>query len=97
MDKPSHFKIYDNGTYHTLVNVKAKDFKNYHTHIKREGTCKMLIRLICKKRVPDSPYLRESAKRISRDKKYIQKIEIKERKDKQKPHYININKGVQRR
>ena len=101
MDKPSHFKIIDNGKYFTIVNEKARDFKNHHTHINKKGkgnrdTCEMLIRLVCKKRVPKSPYLRESAKRIRRDRKYIEKIEIKEEKDKDRIYYFNPQKGVRR-
>ena len=48
------------------------------------------------KRVPKSKYLRESARRVTVDKKYIEKIEIKEEKDRNKQHYINVNKGVRR-
>ena len=48
------------------------------------------------KRVPKSKYLRESARRVTIDKKYIEKIEIKEEKDRNKQHYINVNKGVRR-
>ena len=96
MDKPEHFHIKDNGSYCTIVNVKANDFKNYHTHINRRGTCEMLVRLVCSRRVPDSPYLRESAKRISRNKKYIREIEIKESKDRNKIYYHNPQKGVRR-
>lgn len=93
MDKPSHFKIIDNGSYHTVINMKANDFKNYHTHLDRKSTCELLIKLVCKKRVPKSPYLRTSAKRISRDKKYIRNIEIKEEKDKDRIYYHNPQKG----
>lgn len=100
MDKYGDFIIIDNGSYYTIENAKAKDFKNYHTHINKKGkggkreTCEMLIKLICKKRVPKSSYLRTSAKRISRDEKYIEKIEIKECKDRNKIFYFNPNKGV---
>lgn len=99
MDKPSHFKIIDNGSYFTIVNVKADDFNNYHTHINKKGkgkrdTCELLIRLVCSKKVPRSEYLRTSAKRISRNEKYIEKIEIKEEKDKNRQFYFNPMKGV---
>ena len=54
----------------------------------------MLINLVCDKIVPDSDYLRTSAKRLSRDEKYIAQIEHKEEKDRQKQRYLNVNKGV---
>jgi len=61
-----------------------------------KNTCYLLIKLVCGKKVPYSPYLRTSAKRISRNKKYIREIEIKEEKDKQKLQYFNLQKGVKR-
>lgn len=57
----------------------------------------MLIGLIEKGIVPDSPYLKETAQRISLNKKYIEKINLKIEKEKNKTHYININKGVMRK
>lgn len=91
MDKHSDFKIIKCGNHCVLINTKGS--YSQHTHIKRYGTCKLLIDLICNKRVPDSDYLRTSAKRLSRDEKYIRKIEHKERKDRDKQRYYNINKG----
>lgn len=49
----------------------------------------MLVRLMKKKRVPKSDYLRESIKRTTLDEKYIEKIDIKIEKDKQKQKYVN--------
>ncbi len=63
---------------------------------KKENTAYLLAKLIKKKKVPKSKYLRESAKRITIDKKHIEKIEIKEDKDKQKQYYFNPNKGLRR-
>lgn len=107
MDKPSDFRVIDNGTYYTIENIKANDFNNYHTHLnkkrksknrrgKYKNTCELLISLVCNETVPDSPYLRTSAKRISRNKKYIRNIEIKEEKDRQRQYYFNPQKGVRR-
>lgn len=108
MDKYSHFKIIDNDTYYTIENVKANDFDNFHTHInkksnkpskrnkkdrKKDSLCSMLIRLICRKQVPKSDYLRESAKRISRDEKYIQDIDNKIEKDRDRQKYVRSNMG----
>lgn len=53
----------------------------------------MLCRLIKNKRVPKSKWLRKSAKRVTLDEKYQNEIDIKIEKDKQKPKYVNINKG----
>ena len=105
MDKPSDFVIHESSREYVIENVKARDFNNYHTHIRKRKkkrvedkaeTCHMLINLICKKKIPKSEYLRESAKRISRDNKYIAMIEHKEMKDSQKPRFIRVNKGVPR-
>ena len=101
LDRYEDFAIIDNGTYYTIQNIKGDCFENYHTHIakKHKGkttTCMLLIGLICNKRVPNSPYLRTSAKRISRNKKYIQNIENKELKDMSRTYYVNINQGVKR-
>lgn len=101
LDKISDFKISDCGDYFTIENVKANDFENYHTHINKnkkkkknkDGTCRMLIKLICSKQVPKSKYLQTSAMRLSRDSKYIDKILIKREKDSQKPKFHKVNNG----
>lgn len=91
MDKKVDFKIIgENGNF-MVINTKG-DYE-HHTHLKSYNTCELLIKLVCKKVVPDKPYLRSSAKRISRDKKYIQNIDNKIRKDANRTLYININKG----
>lgn len=56
----------------------------------------MLVKLMRKKRIPRSDYLRESIKRVTLDKRYIRDINIKIEKDKDKQKYINIQKGVRR-
>lgn len=98
MDRPSDFTIMDCGDYFTIVNIKANDFDNFHTHIRKKGkgktdTCDMLIKLICNKNIPRSKYLRTSAKRISRDEKYIQNICVKEEKDLHKQKFHKVNNG----
>ena len=83
-----------------MENVICKDFKNNHTHINKtrkkknlkkgqKDTCELLIHLICTKVIPRSSYLRVSAMRISRDEKYIQDIQRKMRKDKNKQRFHN--------
>lgn len=94
MDKPSDFMIIECGNHYVLINKKGK--VENHTHLKKKDTCYLLIKLVCRKEVPRSSYLRTSAKRISRNKKYIKEIEIKEEKDKQRQYYFNPQKGVRR-
>lgn len=94
MDKPSDFIIIECGNHYVLINKKG-EVEN-HTHLKKKDTCHLLIKLVCRKEIPRSPYLRTSAKRISRNKKYIREIEIKEEKDKQRQYYFNPQKGVKR-
>lgn len=81
---------------HVIMNTNGT-FSENHGHVKKLSTCKMLIGLIEKGIVPDSPYLKETAQRISLNKKYIEKINLKIEKEKNKTHYININKGVMRK
>lgn len=92
MDSKRDFKIIGNNGDFIVINIRG-EYEN-HTHLKSYNTCELLIKLVCKKVVPNSPYLRTSAKRISRDKDYIDKIDRKIRKDANKTGYVNINKGV---
>lgn len=91
MDSRDDFKIRGYRGHFILYNCKAD--KEHHTHIYSKKTCERLIDWICRKIVPDSGYLRESAKRISRDEKYIEKICIKVEKDSQKPKFHKVNNG----
>lgn len=74
-----------------LINT-AGQYKN-HGHLKSLKTAKMMIKLVERRIVPKSDYLRTTALRVSIDEKYIQTIKDKIEKDKNKQHYININKG----
>lgn len=87
-------KILDCGNYYTIINTKGS-YDN-HCHVNKRATAELLCRLIKNKRVPDSKHLRESAKRVSTDWKYIGKIEIKIEKDREKQLYFNSNKGVRK-
>lgn len=60
-----------------------------HTHINNKYTCKTLIKLLKRREMPKSPYLRESAMRLLPLGEYEKLVEKK-----MKPYYININKGV---
>lgn len=80
--------------HHIVINTQGK-YEN-HGHIKYLGTCKKLLNMMDRKIIPDNDYLRGTVLRISLDKDYKDKVLNKIEKDKQKPHYININKGVRR-
>lgn len=91
MDKYSDFKVFPYRNHYILSNKYGDE--SHHTHIKSSKTCWTLVKLICKCEVPRSDYLRESARRVSRNEKYIQKINIKEEKDSDKQKYIRPNMG----
>ena len=82
-------KILDCGNYFTIVNVNGKE--ENHCHVKRRSTAELLCRLVKSKRVPDSSYLRTSAKRLTLSTKYIKNINVKIEKDKNKRGYYNKN------
>ena len=81
---------------HVIINTKGI-FEENHAHVKHLSTCKMVIGLIKKNIVPDSSYLRETVKRLSLDSKYIDKINSKIEKDKNRQYYFNPSKGVARK
>ena len=81
--------IKDCGSYFTVVNVKG-EYGN-HAHVKYKSTAELLVRLVESKRVPDSSYLRTSAKRLTLSTKYIRSINAKIKKGKQKQRYYNKN------
>lgn len=78
--------------WHIIINTLGK-YEN-HGHVKFLGTCKKLLRLMDKGTVPDSPYLRDTALRVSLDEKYKAKVLHKIEKDKNKQKYFNSQKGV---
>lgn len=88
------YKVIDSNRGHIIINTKG-EYDN-HAHVKRLTTCKKVLNMIERHIVPDSTYLRGTALRLSLDEKYIDKINIKIEKDKQKQGYININKGIGR-
>lgn len=92
LDKKHHFKIIGECGNYMVINTKGS--YEHHTHLKNYHTCELLIKLVCKKVVPNAPYMRSSAKRISRNKKYIQDIDYKIRKDEDKTKYVNVNRGI---
>lgn len=77
---------------HVLINMNG-EYKN-HGHLKKAKTAKMVIRLMKRKEVPRSDYLRGTVLRVSLDEKYKAKVRRKIARDENKQHYINVNKGV---
>ncbi len=67
------FRIIDCGEYMTVVNVEGS--RKNHCHVGKMGTAQMLVRLMKRKEVPDSPYLREAVKRVTLDQQYIARID----------------------
>lgn len=85
--KTDKLKILEYRNAYVVVNA-AGEYK-HHTHLKKRSTCELLIKLIKRKEVPRSRYLRTSARRVTLDKSYITAINHKIEKDKQKPKYYN--------
>ncbi|MSU01958.1 hypothetical protein [Tissierella pigra] len=79
---------------HIIINTKGK-YHN-HGHVKYLGTCKNLLKMIDKKIIPYSPYLRGTVLRISLDEKYKQRVLSKVDKDNQKPKFYKVQKGVRK-
>ena len=88
------YKIRQNGRGYVLINLKG-DYEN-HGHFKKKDTCFLMIKLIDRKIIPERPYLKEAALRISCDEKYKAEIENEIAKQRNKQYYININKGVKK-
>lgn len=95
--------VYQRGDY--IVKEIRKGFYLYnrkrinpdeHTHIKSLKTCEDLIDMIYRRRVPESDYLRKSIIRICKDEKLVADVIRIIEKDKQKPKFIRINKGVRK-
>lgn len=86
------YKIIHNNRNYTLINLKG--IRENHGHFKKFDTCLMLIRLMKDQIVPRSKYLQNAVLRISTDEKYKQKILNKQKKLRNKPQYMNVNKGV---
>lgn len=81
------FKIIQDTRGYVLINENG-DYRN-HAHLKKRSTCEMLIRLISRRIIPKSKYLRWSCKRVTLDEEYKTAITRKQVKDRQKPVYYN--------
>ena len=62
----------------------------WHTHIKNMSTCNMLIKMICQNKLPNSPYLVDSCKKLLTEQEFNNLRPPKDR-------YYNVNKGGKRR
>lgn len=96
--------VYERGDY--IVKKIRKGYYLYnrkrlspdeHTHIKTKKTCKDLIDMIYREKVPDSNYLKRSVLRICKNEKLLQAVRHKVEKDKQKPKFVRVCKGVVKR
>lgn len=95
VDKPSDFVIQDCGDYFLLKNIKMRfQPKSGHTHLDKYKSCEDVINWVCNHQVPYNDYLRESARRVSRDDKYLELIYIKNCKMQNKQSYYNQNCGI---
>lgn len=72
-----------------IVYNEELEYKN-HAHLRSGHTCRRLIKLLNKNIMPESQYLRGSAKRLLTENEF-NKLKIKEKKK-----YINVMKGVRR-
>ncbi len=92
--------IYNDGDYRIIerrceyILVNSKGAYNNHGHFSKESACHVLIKLIKRRQVPNKPYMREAAMRVSTDTKYKDKILNKIEKDKQKQRFYKVNNGV---
>lgn len=93
MDKPiDKLKIIQDSRGFVVIN-EAGAHEN-HAHLKKYSTCELLVRLIKRKIVPKSSYLRISCLRLTLDDRYRNKIMLKQAKDREKLAYFNANKGL---
>lgn len=91
IDQVGDYKILKASRSYIVKNVIG-EYSN-HGHFTQLKTCYLIIKLIRKRQVPRSKYLRGAALRISTDKDYVNKVKRKIEKDRNKQKYININKG----
>lgn len=95
-----HRVVYKRGNYIVkkirdgyYVYNKNRLSEDEHTHIYTKKTCRKLIDLIHKRRVPNSSYLRISVLRICKDEKLLRDVRHKIEKDRDKQQYCNAGGG----
>ena len=94
VDHIGHYKILQTSRDFVVVNTAGQE--QHHGHFKQLKTCYTIIKLMQKRTVPKSKHLRGSALRISTDKHYIDKVQSKIDKDKDRGYYFNPSKGVKK-
>lgn len=81
-----------------IVHNTEKDFEDGHTHLKNFKASKGAISYVRQKKIPtrSSIYYLTSLERLSTDHQYKDRIRqlIEARKKRDKPSYINVNKGA---
>ncbi len=87
IDRVGDYKIIRNNSGYVVSNANG-EYKN-HGHFKRLKTCYTIFRIMEKKQVPRSKYLKGSVLRISTDERYKENVKRKLKKDKEKQVYIN--------
>jgi len=92
VDVIGDYKIIRTSKDYIVINTKGEH--RHHSHVKKESTARLLIKLVTRKTMPRSDYLVEAARRITLDDKYRYELELKQNKDKQR--YINVNTGIRR-
>jgi hypothetical protein len=88
------YKVIRDSKGYVLINTIG-EYKS-HGHLKSLHIAKKVIKMMKKGTVPDSDYLRGTVLRVSTDKAYIDKVNQKIIKDRNKLGFININKGLVR-
>lgn len=86
----------DSGYY---VYSRYRKHEKEHTHIRTKEGYLLLLDCIRDRKVPDSDYLKGSILRIctrKEHKKLVKAVKHKIDKDKQKPKFIRVNKGLVR-
>lgn len=92
IDMIGEYKIQKGSRGYIVSNVNGT-YEN-HGHFQKLSTCYVIVRLIRKNTIPESPYLIEAARRITIDPKYKETLTHKLKKLKDKQRYYNSNKGV---
>ena len=92
VDRIGDYKILQTSKDYVVRNTKG--VYDNHGHFYGLDICYTIIDLMQKQTVPKSKYLRGSALRISTNDKYIDKVNRKIAKDKNKQKFVRINKGI---
>ncbi|WP_432400972.1 hypothetical protein [Wukongibacter sp. M2B1] len=86
IDVKGVFKILETSRGFVVANTDL-EYKN-HAHFRKLNDIYKFLNIISKGLLPKSPYWREAARRL------LSVEEYESLRDKRKPRYVNINKGV---